>query len=78
MPKFFTTILLFLSLFSFGVYSQKKTLQAKPASENIIIDGKIDEKIWKTAPTASDFIMFEPDNGKPISDGKKNRGKSTL
>ncbi|RTY93593.1 hydrolase, partial [Flavobacterium bomense] len=43
--------------------------------ENITIDGKINEEIWKTAPIATDFIMFEPDNGKPISESKKTEVK---
>jgi len=29
------------------------------------IDGNLDESIWKSAPVASDFIMFEPTNGAP-------------
>ncbi len=53
------------------MYSQKKTLQAKSIVGNITIDGKIVEEDWKTATIASDFIMFSPDNGKPISDSKK-------
>jgi hypothetical protein len=27
---------------------------------------KIDEAAWETVPVATDFIMFQPDNGKPI------------
>ena len=75
MPKYYPFILPFFILFCFGAYSQKKTLHAKPTTENIIIDGKIDEEIWKTAPIASDFIMFEPDNGKPISTNKRTEVK---
>jgi hypothetical protein len=32
--------------------------------------GKIDEAAWETVPVATDFIMFQPDNGKPIPDAK--------
>lgn len=71
MPKFYSSILLFLVFINFSSYSQKKTLQAKSTAENITIDGKINEESWKTAPVATDFIMFEPDNGKPISKEKK-------
>ncbi len=71
MPKFFSSILLFLIFINFCSYSQKKTLQAKSTVESIIIDGKDNEKAWQSAPIATDFIMFEPDNGKPISDTKK-------
>lgn len=56
-------------------YSQKKTLQAKFTTENISIDGKINEEAWKSAPIATDFVMFEPDNGKAISESKKTEVK---
>jgi hypothetical protein len=60
----------FLTLSCIG-YGQKKILQTKQTSDNITIDGKIDEEIWKTTAEAKDFIMFEPDNGKPIPENKK-------
>lgn len=75
MPKYYSVILLFLLFLSSCIYGQKKTLQAKSIVENITIDGKINEEIWKTAQVASDFIMFEPDNGKPISQGKRTEAK---
>lgn len=75
MPKFHSSILLFLIFINFCSYGQKKTLQAKSTVENIIIDGKSNEETWKSAPIATDFIMFEPDNGKPISDTKKTEVK---
>lgn len=75
MSKFYSLSLFFLILFSFKTYSQKKSLQAKSITENITIDGKINEKVWETASVASDFIMFEPDNGKPISNDKKTEVK---
>ncbi|MBE0392804.1 DUF5916 domain-containing protein [Flavobacterium sp. PL002] len=69
MKQFFS--ILFLFIFCFG-YSQKKTLQTKKlTSENITIDGNFDEEIWKTTPEATDFIMFQPDNGKVIPENKK-------
>ena len=75
MSKLYFTTLFFLIFFSFEIYSQKKTLQAKSTSENITIDGKMNERIWESAAIASDFIMFEPDNGKPISTDKKTEVK---
>ena len=63
-------LLFFLLFFSFG-YSQKKVLQTKFTAEKITIDGKLDESIWKSTPEATDFIMFQPDNGKPIAENKK-------
>ncbi|TRX22823.1 carbohydrate binding family 9 domain-containing protein [Flavobacterium franklandianum] len=75
MPKIYPSFFLLLVFISFDTYSQKKTIQAKFSAENITIDGKINEEIWKTAPIATDFIMFEPDNGKPISESKKTEVK---
>ena len=54
---------------------KKKTLHAKSITENITIDGKINEEIWESASVATDFVMFEPDNGKPISNDKKTEVK---
>jgi hypothetical protein len=58
-------------LLSFFGYSQKKVLQTKFTTDNITIDGKIEESVWQSAPTATDFVMFQPDNGKPIPENKK-------
>ena len=63
--------LLFFLLISFLGYSQKKVLQTKFITENIVIDGKIDESVWEPVPAATDFIMFQPDNGTPIPATKK-------
>lgn len=75
MPKFYHSIVLFLVFINFCSYGQKKTLQAKSTVDNITIDGKGTEEAWKSAPIASDFIMFEPDNGKAISENKKTEVK---
>ena len=71
MQKIYFLTLIFLVFINLDAFSQKKILQAKSIVENISIDGKINEEAWKTASIASDFVMFEPDNGKPISDGNK-------
>ena len=75
MPKYYSTFILFLILINFSSYSQKKKLQAKSTAENITIDGRNNEESWESAPIATDFIMFEPDNGKPIHDTKKTEVK---
>lgn len=72
MRKLLLLIVLFFSVISYG---QKKILQTKSISESITIDGKIDEAAWKSAAVASDFIMFEPDNGKQIPENKKTEVK---
>ena len=69
--------ILYISIILFSIfgYSQKKVIQTQFTSEKIVIDGKPNEKIWNTVPTAKDFVMFEPDNGKPIPAGKKSEVK---
>lgn len=71
MNQFFKLITpLFLIFFSES-YAQKKILQAQTASEKITIDGKLNETVWQTAPIATNFVMFQPDNGKEIAPEKK-------
>ncbi len=70
MGKFPYILLFCICLFHAISYGQKKTLHAV-ASGAITIDGKFDEPIWEYAPIAKDFVMFSPDNGKPISENKK-------
>ena len=53
-------------------YAQKKSIQAVFAESNITIDGKVQESAWQFAPIATNFVMFEPDNGKAISSEKKS------
>jgi len=64
-------LLLFFVFVSLFGYSQKKVLQTKFTSDNITIDGKLNESIWQATPEATDFIMFQPDNGKPIPENRK-------
>lgn len=60
----------FIFVFTFG-YSQKKVLQTKFTTDDITIDGKLDEVIWQSTPEATGFIMSQPDNGRPIPENKK-------
>lgn len=62
-------ILLFL--FCTIVHSQKKSLQTKFITEKISLDGKLDEAIWQSVPIATDFVMFQPDNGKAVPQNKR-------
>ncbi|KAF2511844.1 DUF5916 domain-containing protein [Flavobacterium foetidum] len=64
--------LVFLCLiFSIHIFAQKKTVRAQITSQNIIVDGKLNEPVWETAATASNFVNYEPDNGKPEPDNQK-------
>ncbi|MES2544979.1 MAG: DUF5916 domain-containing protein [Bacteroidota bacterium] len=65
-----SAILIFILLCTIG-YGQKKTLKTQLISESIAIDGNLNEPIWQNAEVATDFFMFQPDNGKPISQDKR-------
>lgn len=64
----FLFLMLLVCAFSMA---QRKSLQAISVTQNITVDGVLDEEIWKTAPQATDFIMFAPDNGKLVDDSKR-------
>ena len=53
----------------------KKSLNANKINESITIDGDLNESIWNETQVASNFVMFEPDNGKPINESKKTEIK---
>ncbi|WP_246034119.1 DUF5916 domain-containing protein [Flavobacterium sangjuense] len=57
------------------MFGQKKTLQTQFTDEKISIDGKFDEKAWKSAQIATDFVMYAPYNGVPIPPEKKTEVK---
>lgn len=61
--------------FSFFCYSQKKTIQTKFINDPVTIDGKIDEKSWDLVAPATDFVMFQPDNGKPVLSERRTEVK---
>lgn len=54
---------------------QKKSLVVNNINETVLIDGELNESVWKEAQIATNFVMFEPDNGKPISENKKTEVK---
>ena len=62
--------LMFLLVFNLS-FGQKKALQTKFTTDKIIIDGKFDEEIWKSAAVAKDFVMLNPDNGKAENPNQK-------
>lgn len=56
-------------------FGQKKALQTKSIATHITLDGNLNEESWSAVPAATDFVMFQPDNGKPIADNKKTEVK---
>ncbi|MFZ0596146.1 MAG: DUF5916 domain-containing protein [Flavobacterium sp.] len=69
------TFFYFLLLFTFWSYGQKKVVQSQFITESISIDGKLDEPVWNSAAIATDFVMYQPDNGKPIPETQKTEIK---
>jgi hypothetical protein len=44
------------------------TLRAARTSERLVIDGRLDEPAWSTAPVADRFIQRNPEEGRPVSE----------
>lgn len=59
----------------FSVAQTKKSITTEKISEPITIDANLNEDAWKNVSIASDFIMFDPDNGRPIDVKKKTEVK---
>ena len=62
----FLCIPLLFSLLA-GQWKSKEVLGIKTDSP-IVVDGLLDEPIWKSAPEAKNFIQLEPENGKSASE----------
>lgn len=77
MPKYSIYSICIVFLITGTLFSQnpKKTLHTKFTSEKIVIDGKFDEASWKDAEIATDFLMTNPDNGKPEKSERKSEVK---
>jgi hypothetical protein len=66
MKKILLTLLhlLFLTILMFGQVARKETLALR-IDEEIIINGLLDEMIWKKAPEAGAFVYEQPDRKDP-------------
>lgn len=51
--------------------TSKKKLLTQKTTKSITIDGELNEEDWSLVDSAKDFVMFDPDNGKPIDDNFK-------
>jgi len=59
-------ITLILLLISIVVFSQESTsIKALATDSPIIVDGYLNESVWSESPVVTDFIQFEPEEGKP-------------
>lgn len=76
-----TSILIILS--SFFLQGQevtkaektKKKLYTKRTTKNITIDAQLNENEWNLVNGATGFVMYDPDNGKPITENFKTEVK---
>lgn len=57
------------------LHGQKKNIEAFPATSKITINARLDEPDWANAPVATDFVMFEPDNGKVAETARRTEVK---
>jgi len=61
-----TTITIFLFLlFTYSFAQEKKSVEAMHISKPLVIDGILDEEVYKNAKPAENFIQIQPYNGKP-------------
>lgn len=63
--KQLTVILIALLLISNISSQEKKSVEALRISTPIVIDGILDEAVYKQAKPAKDFVQLQPYNGKP-------------
>ena len=69
-------LILFACFFIYAsICAQKKEMQTIFTNSKIAIDGKFDEPVWKTVAAAKDFVMLNPDNGKPENPNQKTEVK---
>ena len=54
---------------------EKRKISTTKAKNSIKIDGELNESDWDNVPVAKDFIMVEPDNGKPEPNERKTEVK---
>lgn len=60
-------LLILFYLLSISVRAQHKQIEAVKTNEPIMIDGILDEAVWQNGFVATDFVQYEPYNGKPAS-----------
>ncbi len=70
-----TILFTIFSMLSINAQTVKKETKALRVEEAPLIDGKLDEAVWKNVPIAKDFVMFEPGDGDPEPDDQKTEFK---
>lgn len=76
MSKSYYYSIIIVFFFVLNTFSQKKVLLANHTVDGIAVDAKFNDKTWASNnDIATDFIMFEPDNGKSINTNKRTEVK---
>src|SRR5688500_13878602 len=70
--KFVSLIIILLTCVSTSLAAQDERrtvrgIRLQP-DERIVLDGRLDEEVWRRAVPARDFIQQDPDNGKPATE----------
>lgn len=60
-------LILFVATATFSQQKERKSIKAIRVSIPPKIDGNINDDAWQNVETAKDFIIFTPDNGKPVT-----------
>lgn len=60
-------VLLLLVLLAATASAQDAPRVTAAVAADVRIDGVLDEAVWATAEAATDFVQYEPDNGRPAS-----------
>jgi hypothetical protein len=51
----------------------RRSLSAAQTTERILVDGRLDERAWRDAPAATDFVQQRPSPGRPASQRSEAR-----
>ena len=51
-----------------GIQRRQITAMRLAEGERIVLDGRLDEGVWKLAEPAKDFVQIDPQNGTPATE----------
>src|ERR1051326_1649349 len=52
---------------------RRRTVTAVEAAAPIVVDGALDEQVWRDAEAAADFVQAEPHEGEPATEATEVR-----
>lgn len=67
MPRPYLVLLVaaLLPAAAFATLPPRRSLRAVPTKHPPVIDGRLDDPVWTTAPAATGFLQQQPDDGRP-------------